>query len=158
MLEPKPIKGAKALLFERLVDENPNVPGEAQPFRIYGVAALRESVQRELSRLMNTRCPVSGGIVDERDRTVIDYGIPDFSHVGPASTTDLQHLSQVLERAITAYEPRLQQVRVTLEAAKNSQSVVRGTIAANLIVGTVNEPIAFPLVLSLKSGEVILSP
>lgn len=158
MLEPKPIKGAKALLFERLVDEHPNVPGEAQPFRIYGVAALRDSVQRELLRLLNTRCPVLGGPADECDRTVIDYGIPDFSHVGPASTTDLQHLAQVLERAITAYEPRLQQVRVTLEPAKNSQSSARGIIAANLVVGTVNEPIAFPLVLSLKTGEVILSP
>ena len=158
MLEPKPIKGAKALLFERLVDENPNTPGEAQPFRIYGVAALRESVQRELARLLNTRSPVLGGMADERDRTVIDYGIPDFSHVGPASTTDLQHLAQVLERTIAAYEPRLQQVRITLEPATNSQSVVRGVIAGNLIVGTVNEPIAFPLVLSLKTGEMILSP
>ncbi|HEY6352154.1 MAG TPA: type VI secretion system baseplate subunit TssE [Candidatus Angelobacter sp.] len=158
MLEPKPIKGAKALLFERLVDENPNTPGEAQPFRIYGVAALRESVQRELARLLNTRSPVLGGLVDERDRTVIDYGIPDFSHVGPASTTDLQHLARVLEQTITAYEPRLQQVHITLETAKSSQSVVRGAIAASLVVGTVNEPVSFPLVLSLKTGEVILSP
>jgi len=158
MLEPKPIKGAKALLFERLVDEHPNVPGEAQPFRIYGVAALHDSVQRELLRLLNTRCPVLGGPADERDRTVIDYGIPDFSYVGPASTTDLRQLAQVLERAITAYEPRLQQVHVTLEPAKNNQSAARGMIAANLVVGTVNEPIAFPLVLSLKTGEVILSP
>ena len=146
------------MLFERLTDENPNTPGEAQPFRIYGVTALRESVQRELSRLLNTRSPALGGPMDERDRTVIDYGIPDFSHVGPASTTDLRHLAQVLEQAITAYEPRLQQVHITLETAKSSQSVVRGAIAASLVVGTVNEPVSFPLVLSLKTGEVVLSP
>jgi type VI secretion system protein ImpF len=156
MLEPKPIKGAKALLFERLADENPNQPGEAQPFRIYGAQGLRASVLRELGRLLNTRCPLAGGPADERDRTVIDYGIPDFSHLGPASTTDVRHLAQVLERTITAYEPRLQHVRVSLEPAGNNQSAVRGWLAANLVVGTVNEPVSFPLVLLLKKGEVVL--
>lgn len=158
MLEPKPIKGAKALLFERLTDENPNLFGEAQPFRIYGTGTLRASVLRELARLLNTRCPLPGGPADERDRTVVDYGIPDFSHLGPASTTDLHRLAQVLEHVITAYEPRLRQVRVVLETAGSNQSGVKGVLVANLVVGAVNEPVSFPLVLSLKSGEVILSP
>lgn len=158
MPEPRPIKGAKALLFERLTDESPNLPGEAQPFRIYGTGALRASVQRELARLLNTRCPLPGGPADERDRTVIDYGIPDFSHLGPASVTDVHRLAHVLERTITAYEPRLQKVEVALEPAANNQSAVRGLLTANLVVGTVNEPVSFPLVLSLKTGEVILSP
>jgi type VI secretion system protein ImpF len=156
MFEPKPIKGAKALLFERLADENPQSPGEAQPFRIYGVGALRRSVERELVRLLNTRCPLPGGPADERERTVVGYGIPDFSHLGPASTTDIQRLAQMLERAITAYEPRLQQVQVALDAAGNSQSGVRGAINANLVVGSVNEPVSFPLVLWFKTGEVML--
>ena len=50
MREPKPIRGAKALLFERLVDEDHHTPSEARPFRIYGVEALRESVGTELMR------------------------------------------------------------------------------------------------------------
>lgn len=143
-------------MFERLVDENPNVPGEPQPFRIYGVATLLNSVQRELMCLLNTRCPLPGGPSDERNRTIIDYGIPDFSHVGPSSTTEIHQLAQVLERAIAAYEPRLQQVHVTIETAANSQSAAVGSISANLVVGSVNEPVSFPLLLSLKTGEVML--
>jgi type VI secretion system protein ImpF len=156
VFEPKPIKGAKALLFERLVDESPNLPGEAQPFRIYGVEALRNSVHRELMRLLNTRCPLPGGPVDEQDRTVFDYGIPDFSYMGASSDTDTQQLARNLERAIVAYEPRLQDVHVTIEPAKNSKSTVTGILNATLAVGNINEPVSFPLVLSIKSGEIIL--
>jgi type VI secretion system lysozyme-like protein len=155
--EPKPIKGAKALLFERLVDEDPHTPGEAQPFRIYGMAALRASVARELMRLLNTRCPRLGGPKDEADRTILDYGIPDFSHLSAGSDTDARQLARMLERTISVYEPRLRQVRVTIEPSTKSKNAVIGSIEGSLVAGMVNEPVSFPLVLSLKSGEVVLT-
>lgn len=157
MREPKPIQGAKALLFERLVDEDPHTPGEAQPFRIYGVAALRASVGRELMRLLNTRCPRLGGVVNEADRTILDYGIPDFAHLSAGSDTDTQQLARILERTVAIYEPRLKNVRVTVERSRMSQSAVVGSIEGLLVVGNVNEPVSFPLLLALKTGEVVLS-
>ena len=157
MREPKPIQGAKALLFERLVDEDPHTPGEAQPFRIYGVAALRASVGRELMRLLNTRCPRLGGVVNEGDRTILDYGIPDFAHLSAGSDTDTQQLARILERTIAIYEPRLRNVRVTVERSRMSQSAVVGSIEGLLVVGNVNEPVSFPLLLALKTGEVVLT-
>lgn len=157
MREPKPIKGAKALLFERLVDEDPHTPGEAQPFRIYGMAALRASVGRELMRLLNTRCPRLGGPKDEGDRTILDYGIPDFSHLAAGSDTDARQLARILEKAISVYEPRLRQVKVTIEPSTKSKNSVVGSIEGSLVAGMVNEPVSFPLVLSIKSGEVILT-
>lgn len=157
MREPKPIQGAKALLFERLVDEDPHTPGETQPFRIYGVAALRASVGRELMRLLNTRCPRLGGVVNEADRTILDYGIPDFAHLTAGSDTDTQQLARTLERTIAIYEPRLRSVRVTVERSRMSQSAVVGSIEGLLVVGNVNEPVSFPLLLALKTGEVVLT-
>jgi type VI secretion system lysozyme-like protein len=154
--EPKPIQGAKALLFERLVDEDPHTPGEAQPFRIYGVAALRESVGRELMRLLNTRCPRLEGPVDEADRTILDYGVPSFSHISVSSETDTRQLVRILEQAITVYEPRLRNVQVTIEPSKTSKTTAVGSIEAMLVVGNVNEPVSFPLVLSPKRSEIIL--
>ncbi|HZU33130.1 MAG TPA: type VI secretion system baseplate subunit TssE [Candidatus Angelobacter sp.] len=156
MREPKPIKGAKALLFERLVDEDPYTPGEAQPFRIYGVAGLRASVGQELMRLLNTRCPRLGGPPNEMERTVLDYGIPNFSHLAATSDTDAHQLARTLERTIAIYEPRLRHVRVTIEPSRMKQTAVVGSIEGMLMVGSVNEPVSFPLVLSLKSGEVVL--
>ena len=157
MREPKPIQGAKALLFERLVDEDPHTPGEAQPFRIYGVAALRESVGRELLRLLNTRCPRVGGPVDEADRTILDYGIPNFSQMATGSDNDMHQLGRILEQAITVYEPRLRNVQVTIESSKTSKTTAVGSIEAMLVVGNVNEPVSFPLVMSLKRSEIILA-
>lgn len=154
MREPRPIKGAKALLFERLVDESPHTPAESQPFRIYDVASLRTSVSRELMRLLNTRCPMRPDVVNGHDRTVVNYGLPDFSYMSAASGTDVQNLARLLEQAIAAFEPRLRQVRVTIDPSPKSQTAVVGTIEAMLTVGSVNEPVSFPLLLTLKSGEV----
>lgn len=156
MREPKPIKGAKALLFERLVDEDLHTPGEGQPFRIYGVAALRDSVGRELSRLLNTRCPRLGGPIDEADRTILDYGVPNFSEMSTGSDTDMHQLARILEKAIKAYEPRLRNVQVTIESSKTSKTTASGSIEAMLVIGNVNEPVSFPLVLSPKRSEIIL--
>lgn len=157
MREPKPIRGAKALLFERLVDEDHHTPSEARPFRIYGVEALRESVGRELMRLLNTRCPRIGGMVDEADRTILDYGIPSFSHVSTGSDTETRQLAQILEQAIKFYEPRLRQVRVTIDASTTSKITTTGTIEAMLVVDNVNEPVSFPLVLTPKRSEIIVT-
>jgi type VI secretion system protein ImpF len=154
--EPKPIRGAKALLFERLVDENPAVQREAQPFRIYDVAGVRASVERELIRLLNTRCPLPASAVDERDRTVLDYGIPDFAYMAASSGTDVQQLARILERTIAAYEPRLKEVHVSLEPASRNNAGVVGTISGILVVGSVNEPVSFPVEASMRRGEVIL--
>lgn len=156
MREPKPIRGAKALLFERLVDENPAVQREAQPFRIYDVAGVRASVERELGRLLNTRCPLPASAVDERDRTVLDYGIPDFAYLAASSGTDVEKLARILERAIAAYEPRLKEVHVSLEPASRNNAGVVGTISGILVVGSVNEPVSFPVEASMRRGEVIL--
>ena len=156
MREPKPIRGAKALLFERLVDENPAVQREAQPFRIYDVAGVRASVERELGRLLNTRCPLPASAVGERDRTVIDYGIPDFAYMAASSGTDVEKLARILERAIAAYEPRLKEVHVSLEPASRNNAGVVGTISGILAVGSVNEPVSFPVEASMRRGEVIL--
>lgn len=156
MREPKPIRGAKALLFERLVDENPAVQREAQPFRIYDVGGVRESVERELVRLLNTRCPLPASAVDEQDRTVIDYGVPDFAYMAASSGTDVQQLARILERAIAAYEPRLKEVHVSLEPASNNHAAVIGAITGILVVGSVREPVSFPVEAALRRGEVIL--
>jgi len=94
--------------------------------------------------------------VNEADRTILDYGIPDFSHMAAGSDTDTRQLARILERTIAVYEPRLRHVRVIVERSRMSPSAVVGSIEGMLVVGNVNEPVSFPLVLALKTGEVIL--
>ena len=151
VVEPKPMKGAKALLFERLTDQDPAIPLESQPFRSYDVASVRESVRTELVRLLNTRCPLPVPAKEE-GRVLLDYGIPDFSYMVAASPTDVERLALAVERAIAAFEPRLRYVHVVVKPGKNSQTMISGSITGIMAVGEVNEPVSFPLLLSMKNG------
>jgi len=117
MPELKPIKGARALLFERLIDLDPSAPTELRPFSTLSPSELRASVRRELARLLDTRRYVAARAVDTTAKlTVIDYGIPDISDLMPRSGADRQLMASVIRHAVQAFEPRLSQIQVTVDA------------------------------------------
>ncbi len=157
--EPRAVRGARALLFDRLVDEHPESAEEAQSLRVLGRDALRESVRRELARLLNTRSPRPEAFTSGEELTVLDYGVPDFSHLTAASPDDRRNLADILAKAIAAFEPRLRQVQVILEQPPGGETRLVGHIHAMLEVGTVKEPISFPLAFGTVTGEAaILAP
>jgi type VI secretion system lysozyme-like protein len=140
--------GARALLFERLVDLDPRIAHEPQPFRTLTIPELRASVRREVERLLNTRCAASAGALEGRERTVLDYGIPDFSALSPQRAEDRQRLARQITQAITAFEPRLRQVRVTVEPPTTTRRCLLAYIEAVLMLEAVTEPVAFPVLLT----------
>jgi len=150
--QPKPIRGARTPLFERLCNTARHEPGEPAPLRVEIREELRESVRREVARLLNTRC-----LRDERNGTVIDYGMPDFSWMSAASGDDRRLLADTIARKVAAFEPRLRQVRVTIEPDAKDRRAVVGTIEATLVVESLREPISFPLAIRDKSGEVVVA-
>ena len=154
VLEPRLIKGARALLFDRLVDEEVHQEEEARPLRVHDEYSLRKSVQQELMRLLNTRCPGTRWPLDPEDRTVLDYGIPDFSWMSAASGADREELGRIIERAIAAYEPRLRDVQVAFTPSPDNRSAVRGEIHAVLLLEKLKEPVSFQLVITLKEGVI----
>jgi type VI secretion system protein ImpF len=156
MRDPKPVEGGRALLFERLVDTEPRSrEEEAQPFRVLDVRALKESVRHELARLLNTRRHVRPG--DDRNEdekmTVLDYGIPDFSPLSATSGDDQLRLAASVAATITAFEPRLEAVRVHVERLRLEDRALLLRVEARLAVGTVAEPVSFPILVHGKSGE-----
>lgn len=143
-LRPDPA-GARALLFERLEDRDPWSP-EARPFRVHGREGLRESVARELSRLLNTRSPFTPEELAGRPRTVLEYGLADWSPAHARDPAALSMLEAEARRAIEAYEPRLREVRVKAEPVTGRDREVRLTIDAVLAVeGGGREPVSFPM-------------
>jgi len=155
MREPKPIAGARALLFERLVDLNPGSQDDgSRPFRILNGEQLKKSVRRELHRLLNTRCSLSLHVLAEQDRTVINYGIPDFSSLSAEDADARELVSQVVGRTIAAYEPRLKHIRVTVEPLANNEWGLALNIEALLVVDSFTEPVSFPVLLNNKNGAV----
>jgi type VI secretion system lysozyme-like protein len=156
MRDPKPVEGGRALLFERLVDTEPRSrEEEAQPFRVLDVRTLKESVRRELARLLNTRrhAPRGGEPNADEKMTVLDYGVPDFSSLSASSGDDQNRLAALVAAAITAFEPRLEGVRVHVERLRQEDRALLLRVEARLVVGTVAEPVSFPILVRGKSGE-----
>ncbi|MGA7811348.1 type VI secretion system baseplate subunit TssE [Caballeronia sp.] len=92
-------------MFERLV-ENADA-------WLRGEDALRQSVARELSRLLNARSRLTMEAFAQSDGTVIDYGVPDFSERSLRSGPDRDAIAAAIRHAITLFEPRLVNVTVT---------------------------------------------
>jgi type VI secretion system protein ImpF len=166
MSEPGNTGGARALLFERLVDLEPDVLKESPSFRVLTRKELWDSVRRELGQLLNSRCPVPLHRLAEEERTAINYGIPDFGSLSPQSSTDRQLISDILAQTIAAFEPRLQNIRVAAEDVGGDDRTLRITVEADLVTdsvvrirshpefGSSVEPVSFPIILNNKTGVV----
>jgi type VI secretion system protein ImpF len=175
MPQPKPITGARELLFDRLVDLHPEQK-EERPLRILDREQLRASIQRELGRLLNTRCSLPLHGLGEVERSVVNYGIPDFSSLSPHNPDDQALIASIIGQTVTAFEPRLRQVRVEVGPISDHESAaLTGThcehdmfdraeprsggegrlwISIEALMGTdvFNEPVSFPVSLNSKNG------
>jgi len=140
-------------LFDRLVDRDPTLRRELRPLRTLDRGGLKESIRRELERLLNTRSSLPADRLAARERSVIDYGVPDFSTFAARSHADRQRLAAELRRAIAVYEPRLAGVRVFLDAVPGDDFGLIGRIEATMLVGHVPQPVSFDTVLQLGDGE-----
>ncbi len=140
-------------LFDRLVDSETWSHHEVPPRRTLDRDGLRESVRRDLERLLNTRSPLPADQLAQHQRTVIDYGIPALPGFAPPNPDDRLRLAAVVEAAVAAFEPRLHRLRVTVEeTAEHRALAVR--IDADLVLGTVTEPVTFPVLIRAQAAEV----
>ena len=151
MREPQPIAGARVPLFDRL-DLNPEIDDEQRPFRILTQTQLKASIRRELERLLNTRCSLSLDQVGEEERSVVNYGIPDFSSLSAQNADDQILIGRIVGQTVTAFEPRLRNVAVDVRPVPNSEAGLYILVDATMVIGQFNEPVYFPVVLNNKNG------
>lgn len=140
-------QGAPVPLFDRLVDLDPKAASEAHPHRTLDRDGLNASVRVEVERLLNTRASLTQEELEGRERTVIDYGIPDFGTFHTSSRQERYLLSHILARTIEAYEPRLRRVRVEMEDLAPSENSLIARVSADIVAGDIVEPVSFPVVI-----------
>lgn len=153
MPDPKPIEGGRALLFDRLINDRPTVFATPKHQHILPLEALKKSVRQELERLLNTRCAVPLEQLGGEERSVINYGLPDFSSCSPHSSHDRKLLGALIVQTISAFEPRLRQVRVIFEQFVETRQAVRIRIEALLVADTHTEPVFFPVLGRTRHGD-----
>ncbi|HXZ00136.1 MAG TPA: type VI secretion system baseplate subunit TssE [Stellaceae bacterium] len=153
MGEPRLVPGAPAPLFERLTDLDPASSAEGQPLRMLSPEALRQSVARELDRLLNTRAPVAADILAKRERSTIDYGIPDLSLFAPRDFDGETGLMAMVREAIEVFEPRLAHPRVRIERPAGERGALVVHVEGGLRLGAMIEPISFAVSVHRGGGH-----
>jgi len=143
MSEPRLIRGAAALLFERLTDLDPGRESEVPPQRLLDSEGLRASIAGELGRLLNTRAPVPSDVLARRRRSTIDYGIPDLTLFAPGDPAGEALLAAMVTEAIAVFEPRLGAPRARIKPVPGRNGALIVEVEGELQIGEVIEAVSF---------------
>ena len=143
-------------LLDRLLDDEPAVPREADQGRHQVVSQMKHSVSRDLENLLNTRrrCLPWPADLTELERSLVNYGLPDFTGKSMASPEAREKFRWVLESAIRDWEPRFKSVKVTLlENAGSIDRTLRFRIDALMYADPAPEQLVFDSTLEPITGN-----
>ncbi|MGI9485497.1 MAG: type VI secretion system baseplate subunit TssE [Geminicoccaceae bacterium] len=102
-------------LIDRLMDDNPDGPSDADPLRVYSVKAMRMALKRDLEALLNTRRR-SHSVprdLEEVQGSLLNYGLIDVTNSRSRSEMIGTDLGRMLANALMQFEPRLSSIKVT---------------------------------------------
>jgi type VI secretion system protein ImpF len=142
-------------LIDRLVDREPGNRKEAQDARSQSLKELKDSVRRDLEWLLNSRrCPVEPApSARELWRSVYCFGLPDITGVSLSSGEDRTRLARMVETVVATFEPRLQNVTVSMNPAAQNSHILRFQIEALLRTEPAPARVFFDTTLELSKGE-----
>ncbi len=148
-----------ASLLDRLLDDDPKVTREPAQFRALSERQIFHSVIRDIENLLNTRCsPIDIPVpFKELKRSLIRYGIRDFSVENPETSIVRQKLCKEIETAISVFEPRLKKPVVRIEQGDNKKRKLFFRISGILVMDPISEPVSFDTYFDLNRSQYVIS-
>jgi type VI secretion system protein ImpF len=146
-------------LLDRLVDDEPDVHYEPLTRRVQDLSDLKQCIARDLENMLNTRREALDDLPEEyieTNRSLLVYGLPDFSSFNLLSPSDRTRLCRAIERAIADFEPRLQRPSVTMETPNQQERVLHLRVDALLRIEPAPEPVVFDTILQLGTQEYVV--
>ncbi|WDE07781.1 type VI secretion system baseplate subunit TssE [Thalassomonas viridans] len=152
MPELSPQERLQPSLLDRLTDDAPEQSTEPGEKRIMSVRALKSSVQRDLSWLLNTRNlmpQLAPGRYPEIASSVLNYGISELTGI---SSTSLRRekLEHELLKAIRQFEPRLLANTIRLSVRLNPEQANVNALAFELSADMWAQPMPLQLYLETE--------
>ena len=147
------MKGFTPGLFDRLMDTHAATASSATVSRL-SIEDLKDTVARDLEALLNTRTVIPEELLKlypECGRSIISYGLNDFAGLSLSSADDRAYICACLEKAIGRHEPRLQNVKASLEVQEGSINRLNFAITALLVLNSAEEPVNFDAILQPSS-------
>ena len=146
-------------VLDRLLDDEPGTLREPIPNRFQNLRELKKAVTRDLEDLLNTRQEMLEELPSEFaevSRSLVSYGLPDFTSFSLLSKHDRNRIRRAVEQAIAHFEPRLARVNVTLEPPRDNDRAVRFHIEALLRLEPAPELVTFDAVLQLTTQKYVV--
>lgn len=144
-------------IVDRLIDDEPDVSTEPEWRWRQDVRELKDSVTRDLEALFNSRQTRADLLFNAPDsqiaQSVLTYGLPDLTSTAVASQEACESLRWSVEEAIRRFEPRLFDVRVSLQEPETSYDrKLRLVVEAWLACDPDPVPITFDTVVESATG------
>ena len=146
-------------VLDRLLDDEPGTSREPIPNRFQNLRELKKAVTRDLEDLLNTRQEMLEELPSEFaevSRSLVSYGLPDFTSFSLLSKHDRNRIRRAVEQAIANFEPRLARVNVTLEPPRDNDRALRFHIEALLRLEPAPELVTFDAVLQLTTQRYVV--
>jgi type VI secretion system protein ImpF len=156
MKNPGVERSVQQSLLDRLIDLDPRTTSEVPASWSDSVRQLKTSLRHDLEWLLNTRrIPVPAPeSFEELPKSLYNFGFPDITSLGRDSREVRSLLLRQVEETITAFEPRLAGVKVSLtESDEDGSRQLRFLIEGLLRMEPNPEQVVFDTVLEMSSGE-----
>ena len=146
--------GTETLVTQSVLDRLTDVE-DWPATRSQSVRFFKDALKRDLEWLLNTRQPPMPELTayPAARASMLNFGLPDITALGLASAADHRQLRLAIEACLRNFEPRLMDVRVTLEEAETSDRRLRFHIDGIMKLDPAPEEISFDTVLEISSGE-----
>jgi type VI secretion system protein ImpF len=147
-------------LLDRLMDLDRGVSADPPSTWGQSVRQLKATLCRDLEWLLNTRKPLielpQG--CEHLESSLLVYGITDVSSLSRENLEQQARLVREVERAVSTFEPRLANVKVSIAAAEKAAESgpvreLRFVVEGLLRIDPEPEHIVFDTVLEVSTGD-----
>lgn len=142
-------------ILDRLLDDHPKEMTESDAALQFDLRRFKQAVARDLDALLNSRCVDLNEEIERYPHarnSVINFGIIDLSSLSLLDPDDRALLRDKIRITIERHEPRLTRVRVSLDAPKDTERMLRFRVDAVLKVHPNKPPVTFDAMLQLSSN------
>ena len=116
----------------------------------------KRAIASDLEHLLNTRSAVQQLLPDKYKQcraSILGYGLADFSHLSVRNERDRTEVLSALHCAISSFEPRLKDVEVHHDPARQVGARLVFTISARLADKALGEPVVFDAFLQASTRQ-----
>jgi type VI secretion system protein ImpF len=140
---------------DRLIDDRPEAEWDDRVGLVGTMDQVKKSVYDNVVLLLNSKRPLVALPAGRHplQRSLLAYGLPDFTHLGMETADDQELLRTAIESAIRRFEPRLTRVSVSAPEVVQQSRNLRFQITAVLNVKPAPEILTFDSTLLMPARK-----